>query len=293
MRRLIFAFFAIAVSLFAKTFTLEQVMSAPFPSEMTAAPGGQAVAWVLNERGARNIWYAAAPDFKGVRLTSWTADDGQDVGELRLLPDGKSVVFVRGGDLEEAANADPNPESNPAGVSQDVWVATAGSAPRKVGSGHSPAVSKTGRVAYIRSGQVWVEGGAGPLIVNRNGVSAESLRWSPDGSKLAFVSDRGNHAFIEVYDFATKSVSYMDPSVDHDSEPVWSPDGKQIAFIREFQVADAVRGISRNSSEPWAIRVANVADGTAKQLWKADAGPGSAFSSVTAENQLFWSPERR
>ena len=82
MRRLIFALSAIAVSLCAKTFTLEQVMSAPFPSEMTAAPGGTAVAWVLNERGARNVWYAAAPDFKGVRLTSWTADDGQDVGEL-------------------------------------------------------------------------------------------------------------------------------------------------------------------------------------------------------------------
>ena len=270
MRRLIFAFSAIAVSLCAKTFTLEQVMSAPFPSDMTAAPGGKAVAWVLNERGARNIWYAAAPDFKGVRLTSWTADDGQDVGELQFLPDGKSVVFVRGGDLEDAANADPNPASNPAGVSQDVWIATAGSAPRKVGSGHSPAVSKTGTIAFLKSGQVWVEGGTSPLIVNRSGVSEESLRWSPDGSKLAFISNRGNHSFVEVYDFAAKSVSYMDPSVDHDREPAWSPDGKQIAFIRVFQVADAVRGISRSSSEPWAIRVANVPDGTAKQLWMAD-----------------------
>jgi len=293
MRRLIFALSAIAVSLCAKTFTLEQVMSAPFPSDMTAAPGGKAVAWVLNERGARNIWYAAAPDFKGVRLTSWTADDGQDVGELQFLPDGKSVVFVRGGDLEDAANADPNPASNPAGVSQDVWVATPGSAPRKVGSGHSPAVSKTGKIAFIKSGQVWAEGGSGPLVVNRSGVSAEALRWSPDGSKLAFVSNRGSHGFVEVYDFATKSVSYMDPSVDHDQEPVWSPDGKQIAFVRVFQVADGVRGIKRSSSEPWAIRVANVADGTAKQLFTADAGPGSAFSSVVMENQLFWSPDGR
>lgn len=43
-----------------------------FPSELTAAPGRDAVAWLLNERGARNVWYAAAPDFKGVRLTNWT-----------------------------------------------------------------------------------------------------------------------------------------------------------------------------------------------------------------------------
>ncbi|HVW08451.1 MAG TPA: prolyl oligopeptidase family serine peptidase [Bryobacteraceae bacterium] len=293
MHRLIFAFSAIAISLCAKTFTLEQVMSAPFPSDMTAAPGGGAVAWVLNERGARNIWFAAAPDFHGVRLTSWTDDDGQDIGELTFLPDGKSVVFVRGGDLEYPAKADPNPASNPGGVSQDVWIAAAGSAPRKVGSGHSPAVSKDGRIAYLRNGQVWVEGGAGPLIVNRSGVSAESLRWSPDGTKLALVSNRGDHSFIEIYDFAAKSVSYMDPSVDHDSEPAWSPDGKQIAYIRVFQVADKVRGIARSSSDPWAIRIANAADGTARQLWKADEGPGSAFASVETNNQLFWSPEGR
>ena len=96
MRRLVVIALALACALSAKTFTLEQVLSAPFPSEMTAAPGGGAVAWILNERGARNVWYAAAPDFKGVRLTSWTADDGQDLGRLHFTTDGKSLVFVRG-----------------------------------------------------------------------------------------------------------------------------------------------------------------------------------------------------
>src|ERR1700689_3292276 len=112
MRRLLLSVAAFACALSAKTFTLEQVLSAPFPSEMTAAPGGGAVAWILNERGARNVWYAAAPDFKGVRLTSWTADDGQDVGQLHFTADGKSVVFVRGGDLEYPGSTDPNPASD-------------------------------------------------------------------------------------------------------------------------------------------------------------------------------------
>ena len=34
-------------------FTLEQVMSAPFPDELVAAPAAGAVAWVSNARGAR------------------------------------------------------------------------------------------------------------------------------------------------------------------------------------------------------------------------------------------------
>ena len=87
----------------ARTFTLEQVLSAPFPSELTAAPGGAKVAWLLNERGARNIWIAAAPEFKGARLTNYTRDDGQDVGQLRWTPDAKAIVYVRGGDARGPA----------------------------------------------------------------------------------------------------------------------------------------------------------------------------------------------
>src|SRR6516225_9330146 len=112
----------------ARTFTLEQVLSAPFPSELIATPGGGKVAWLLNERGARNVWMAAAPDFRGVRLTNYTQDDGQ----LRWTPDGKAVIYVRGGDLEFLGRPDPNPAADPAGVDQSIWIAAPGEAPRKI-----------------------------------------------------------------------------------------------------------------------------------------------------------------
>jgi dipeptidyl aminopeptidase/acylaminoacyl peptidase len=299
MKRSLLAGVLLASLALAKTFTLEQVLSAPFPYELIAAPGGGKVAWLLNERGARNVWTAAAPDFKGVRLTNYTQDDGQDVGQLRWTPDAKAVVYVRGGDLEFLGRPDPNPTADPAGVDQSIWIAAPGEAPRKIGAGHSPVVSPKGdRLAYLWGGQIWTAPFAGPggpslLIHARAGVTAGQVRWSPDGSKLAYVSDRTNHSFIAVYDFASKSLSYLDPSVDRDANPTWSPDSKQVAFTRMTSGGGGGGGRGGRQGDPWAIRVANVSDGAGRQVWKADAGPGSVFRAVIAESQLMWTGGNR
>src|SRR5260370_23305004 len=206
MRRFLLATILLVSAAGAKTFTLEQVLSAPFPSELVAAPGGAKVAWLLNERGARNIWIAAAPDYKGVRLTAYKDDDGIDIGQLHWTPDAGAVIYVRGGDLEFLGRPDPNPAADPGGTEQAIWIASPGAPPRKIADGHSPAVSPKGdRVAYLRGGQIWLApvhssdgGSGGPALLyhpRSAGTSAE-IEWWPDGSSMAFVSDRGHHRFL-------------------------------------------------------------------------------------------------
>ena len=64
-----------------KQFTLEQVMSAPFPSDLVAARSGSKVAWVQNAKGVRNVWVAEPPEYKGRQLTSYSEDDGEEIDQ--------------------------------------------------------------------------------------------------------------------------------------------------------------------------------------------------------------------
>ena len=283
-------------------FTIQQVLSAPFPGGLIAAPAKGRVAWVFNAQGKRNIWVAEpTKDGKSQtahQVTKYTDDDGQDIGDLAWAPDAESIAYVRGGDLEFSEKPYPNPADITAGVEQDVWVVTVnGSEPRKIGEGHSPAVSPKGNsVAYISKGQVWLAKLSGndkpEQLIHTRGES-NSLRWSPDGKFLAFVNDHGDHNFIGLFSVDTKALTYLDPSTDHDAEPVWSPDGKKLAFLRIPSSKDNLIFGPRRSGAPWSIHVYDVETRKTQEVWKASEGRGSVFREVVADNQLFWGAGNR
>src|SRR5271169_582166 len=144
-----------------KTPTLEQFLSAPFPTELTAAPAKGRVAWVFNANGARNLWIAepgADGSYKSRQITAYKDDDGQDLGMLSWAPDAETIVYTLGGDLEFANGAYPNPQNSAQGVEQNIWaVSLSGGAPKKLAEGHNAAISpKGGVVAYIFKSQVWL-----------------------------------------------------------------------------------------------------------------------------------------
>jgi dipeptidyl aminopeptidase/acylaminoacyl peptidase len=273
------------------SFSIDQVMSAPFASNLTAAPNGKSVAWLLNERGQRNVWVASAPDWKARKLTAFNQDDGQDIDELAWAPDGSYLLFARGGDFENGED-NPNPALNPAKPEQAVWIAALdGSAATKLTDGHAPAVSPKGDlIAFLRGGQILTMSLKGEHITEAvtQKWPMENLRWSPDGAHLAFVSDRKDHSFIGVYTPAAKALLYLDASVDRDASPIWSPDSAHIAYIRvPARSRDAAFGPHREG-EPWSIRIADVNTGTTHQLFRAAAGPGSVFHGIVAKDQIFW-----
>jgi dipeptidyl aminopeptidase/acylaminoacyl peptidase len=290
----------------AKSFTLEQVLSAPFAADLVAAKKTNRVAWTLDDNGRRNVWVAEAPKFEARRLTSYLQDDGQELSQVSFTEDGNTIVCTRGGEKNSAGQS-PNPTSNPAGATQAVWaIAFSGGEPRKIDDGHSPKISSQGMVAYIRDGEIYLSslnnGSAKPtqLVVRGQNHSEE---WSPDGSRLAFVSARGDHSFIAIYNVASKSISYLSPSVDSDSNPTWSLDGKRIAFVRRpADPRDTPQGyfIEPDRPHPWAIWVADATPSKpafpAHEIWHSSMEPNGSFPYMadgTGGGVLNWAADDR
>jgi dipeptidyl aminopeptidase/acylaminoacyl peptidase len=274
------------------SFTIAQVMQAPFPSSLAVASHDKAVAWVFDTEGVRNVWVAdASHGMKARAVTRFTEDDGFNIGELAWSPDAQLIAFTRGQTLEEERGA--NVTSSPRGATpREVWVVpTNGGNARRVGAGHAPAFSPDGnRLVFFDKETIWAvpasaESTPQPLLVDNGQIA--SVEFSADGRRLAFVSARSHHALVGVYDLSTQRISWMSPSLDQDSSPVFSPDGSQIAFIR-VPSQSHVEFVSRRSGQPWSIWVADTASGQGHRVWRADEGAGSLFHATLSDDNLWW-----
>ena len=281
-------------------FTAEQVFSYPFPNQLAAASKAGRIAWALNEQGRRNIWVAEAPRFVARQLTTYAEDDGQELTSVALSPNGEWVVYVRGGD--HGSNWDDgepvNATNSPTPPKVEMWsVPFAGGEPRALGDGDLPKISPRGDlVAFEKSRAVWVvpiDGSAAARrVVATMGTSAD-ITWAPDGSRLAFVSERDDHAFIGVYRDEQTPITWIAPSTSRDTSPRWSPDGTRLAFVRRPGRGGAPQPILEPRHQPWSLWTADGATGEGRVLWKAPDTLRGSFPTTHGNANLHWAARGR
>jgi Tol biopolymer transport system component len=132
------------------------------------------------------------------------------------------------------------------------------------------------------------------FVASKDGSRVENLTqtagtdtypvWSPDGSRIAFVSERFEPGNVDIYVMNAdgSDVSRLTDDRAIDTQPTWSPDGTEIAFSRS----------EGGSADIYAV---NVADSTVQQITDGDAldeepawAPGGneiAFASYVEGNQ--------
>ena len=277
----------------APSFTIEAALSAPFPSGLVASPAGGRVAWIFDDKGSRNIWVAepgANGSYTSKQLTPYTGDAGIEIGTPVWSFDGRTVVFERGGE--------PNPRDLPLGsAASQLWTMALGdTAPRLIGDGSSPTPAPNANtLAYVARNSIVLaslDGSGKPQVLIRDSGRDGSLAWSPDGTRLAFSSSRGDHSLVGVYDMSRKTITWLSPSVDRDVGPIWSPDGTRIAFIR---IPPGAPGpfTSVRTAEPWSIWIADAGTGKGHELWRASPSAGSRVYSLEGNSAFAWGADDR
>ncbi len=305
-----------------KPFTLQQVLSAPYATALTAAPVGSLFAWVEDAEGRHNL-YIGGKDTPARALTHNTEDDAQDITQLAWSPDGSAIAYTYGA----ASGADGKP-ANPAHLQRPtpltviVQPIAPGAQAITIGEGHAPLSTRDGSsLLYVRDGQIWIAElpctthaagcpGSGPsdpgsakvpthqLIFDRG--SASQLTLSPDGNTLAFISRRReinepSHSFVALYNLTKHALSFPAPSTGDDSAPTFSPDGKQLAWLRAPFTDTPEFALNRTSPNPWSIQLLDLATNITRTAYSPEANkPGSVLPIPGDEAPyLLWTADKK
>jgi dipeptidyl aminopeptidase/acylaminoacyl peptidase len=314
--------------------TPEDYLSFRFIGDPHLSPDGKRVAYVLTtidqkkNRRESSVWLVPADGSAAPRRVS---AEGFSSNSPRWSPDGRTLAVLSARNSESSAGESPKMQTFllsmeggegialtklKNGVQSYEWSPDGTRIVVVSSSGPSDAIAPADRKSDVRhythirykfndSGwfddkrrHLWVvnvPSGDAKQITEGQDWNDTDPQWSPDGARIAFVSDRTGKAYddsdnTDVWTIPANggSLTKISDHLFQDESPRWSPDGKQLFFTGQtarhqfpkLYVADSSGGV------PSRLAVTNL-DLTPTELsWPA---PNSTFfaAGVKGETQIF------
>jgi len=170
-----------------------------------------------------------------------------------------------------------------------------------------------GRIAFTRDLDVWTVAADGSDAVNltQHGALDADQRWSPDGARIVFTSDRSGNRDVWVMDADGGNPTRLTTDPAEDLQPAWSPDGTKILFMtdrdgdREIYVMDAdgtnpvnltnSPGTDDDDEAQWSPDGTTISFYRASDVWLMDADGSNQRNATNAPGSADfdqnWSPD--
>lgn len=196
------------------------------------APNG-ALYFMSDRSGQENLWKYDSPG-KAKQLTNFT--DGRVLWPA-ISADGKGIVFERGFGIWKLDLATGRAAQVPIqlrGVPAENAIEHL-----KLNSGiREMALSPDGKkLAFVIHGEVFAanaKDGGDAIRVTNTPARESQVTWASDNHRIAYISERGGHEHIYIYDFATEKETAATSGDSDEEAPRFSPDGKLLGFERGF-----------------------------------------------------------
>ena len=315
--------------------TPEDYFSFQFISDPHLSPDGKAAAFVLTtidqkkNRRESSVWFVSADGSAPPRrLTA----EGFSSSSPRWSPDGKTLGILSARNFDSSASEKPKvqicllPMTSGGegivltklrnGVESYQWspdgkriaiVSSSGPSDEIAQADRKSDVRHYGHILYKFNDTGWyddkrqhlwvtnVQSGEAQQITDGQDWNDTDPQWSPDGTSIAFVSDRTGKLYddshntdVWVIPASGGSLTKISDHAFEDESPRWSPDGKQILFTGKTAYHQFAKLYVANSSGRAASQLAvNDLDLIPTELHWAARGELLFAAGVKAETHIF------
>ncbi|QMV18282.1 peptidase S41 [Granulicella sp. 5B5] len=196
------------------------------------SPDGHTLFFMSDKSGAENIWSADAATGAAKPVTHFT--NGRCLWPT-IAYDGKTILFERNFSIWSLNTA--TGKASELSITLRGVPSTPGITHERLSTWSNLALSPDGKkVAVVAHGEVFAasaKDGGEPQRLTHTPSAESDPQWSPDSTKLLYLSERDGGSSIYEYDFTSNTERALTHSANIDLSPTWSPDGNSIAYLRD------------------------------------------------------------